>query len=722
MATYKQRIPAYRIPSGRYSPENNDPTTPGNSSQHAHHTAVQHQYYSAHQNLSSAYHNPDDDILDYASDQEWTSVRRSTDTQSRAAYRQRLLEQRIQDWHLVLDQHRQNPFYQSDSTSAEEDNVDPVSSTPTGNADASDIASPHSSLVTTSVTAATFSDVQPVTSPGAATHTSGSHFAFSDLASDSIGDESEDLELWSPDDDDTFSTASRHRHHRLHGGVASYSPTASQSSLASFGNLPHPSFYHGGHTSPALRFQNRMPFHDGSGNFVTHRRTSLHSRSHTGSEMDSDQGGWESTVSSSKALSATSSRRVKRGAATARALGAFSPGEFESMLESIASLQVQQQQQQQQQTTEQQSASQQSPMLCPYTFHPFARDGLAMRPRWPRSPSVAGNTSSGYTNRRTRPHQQYAPTPRRPSNLQRTIKSYDSDNEDLSQLVAAIPSKNGWLHTFEQTLQSLNVKHAPELNMNETSSTLNPIKVLAHHTLEEPSDLAGLAKTLVPEEALDCHQHTHEDELRSTNVTPTPSSIHMETTTEADITPKATPTPAALPGPLVDGDKLWDDDCEEPSGHDTTFFKAFISTLRRFRDHVKANLLYPELDEHYLSSLRFENSDLGIEWATGGGTPPPRLMNHPTTVDNGLNIVRSNSNLTAATDGTIKRAATVGTSRSGSRQTIRRTGSDCAIDRRSHGRRRVTQGNDSSGQVPHVRGPRMMHDDQVDMSPAPMFI
>lgn len=43
-----------------------------------------------------------------------------------------------------------------------------------------------------------------------------------------------------------------------------------------------------------------------------------------------------------------------------------------------------------------------------------------------------------------------------------------------------------------------------------------------------------------------------------------------------------------------------------------------ISTLRRFRDHVKSNLLHPEFDQesNYLSGLGFEG-DLGVEWAIG---------------------------------------------------------------------------------------------------------
>ncbi|KAF9158898.1 hypothetical protein DFQ26_007125, partial [Actinomortierella ambigua] len=798
MATYKQRVPVQRLRSGRHSPDHSKGSTVlGASGQYAHQATSQHQYFSAHQSLSSVYHNPDDDILDNALDQEWTSVRRSTDAESRAAYRRRMLEQRIQDWHLVLDQHRLNSSYQSDSSAEEEgkgeenketaDPLPPTIATSNSGDPPSVTASPRPPPVNTSIPITTSIAQSVIASPSAATHTSGSHFAFSDLASDSIGDESEDLEPWSPDDDDTLSTISRHRRLSLcvgGGGVVPSSPTASQSSITSFGQLPHPSFYHAGGayganmSSPALRFQNRMPFHDGSGNFITHR---LQSRSHTGSELDSDYGGggWESAVSSSKVRSVSSSstttRRIKRGGGGG---GPITAGDFESMLQSIASLQALPQQQQQQQPQAQlpppphdhhNGHEQLSTTPRPYTFRPLARDGLSMRSRWPRSPSVASNASSEvrgargarlaqqqhHHHQRQQGQQQYAPTPQRPSLLQlqqKTFKSYDSDNEDLSQLVATIPSsKTGWLQAFEQTLQSLNVKHASsELNLNEPSCALNPILVLAQHPTEEgPSDLTGLAKTLVPEEVFAMAQRREEEGeeeegLRSMNATPTPasmmrkvvvaaanskeeeveeggggggkrvsspSSLEEQATTLRKVQkhisassletlqrlqdrqraadyrerPPLPPSayadrqgrrsrrrssvgssasrasvvssgsrdpmhriefmPTLLVGreqqPMVDGGnaggggQACGDEYEGSS--DSTLFRAFVSTLRRFRDHVKANLLLPpELDEPYLSLLRFEHSDLGIEWATEGGgaatsLPARLLLSHQTT-------------------------------------------------------------------------------------------
>ncbi|KAF8929582.1 hypothetical protein BGZ52_002045, partial [Haplosporangium bisporale] len=55
-----------------------------------------------------------------------------------------------------------------------------------------------------------------------------------------------------------------------------------------------------------------------------------------------------------------------------------------------------------------------------------------------------------------------------------------------------------------------------------------------------------------------------------------------------------------------------------PSDRDTNVLATVISTLRRFRDHVKSNLLHPEFDHesNYLSGLGFEG-DLGMEWAIG---------------------------------------------------------------------------------------------------------
>lgn len=57
---------------------------------------------------------------------------------------------------------------------------------------------------------------------------------------------------------------------------------------------------------------------------------------------------------------------------------------------------------------------------------------------------------------------------------------------------------------------------------------------------------------------------------------------------------------------------------------DSTLLSVFITTLRRLRDHVSSNFLYHDYldeDDNGVPSRRLDfEGDLGIEWATGGGT------------------------------------------------------------------------------------------------------
>jgi len=264
-------------------------------------------------------------------------------------------------------------------------------------------------------------------------------FGFSDLTSDGLEglDESEDLSIWSQDDDDALSTSttplSRPRSWRSSRNMYSrspYSPSAvSYSSSTSLSNLVHPSFVQAfagagaGAEAGAMetKIQNQMPLHDGSGNFVSQSPGSLQGSS----DHDSDLG-WDSASSMVSSTFRThlsrdsTSRRPKRWSSTAR--GTISPSEFDTVIHNIVLFQG---------------------------HHASKSKGGV---------NTFGGQGQSSTHRPPLPSATLSMLTRKPavqSKLQ-NCSIYESEMEDIDAMVIDIPSKLGWMQVFEQALRAFN--------------------------------------------------------------------------------------------------------------------------------------------------------------------------------------------------------------------------------------------------------------------------
>ena len=131
---------------------------------------------------------------------------------------------------------------------------------------------------------------------------------------------------------------------------------------------------------------------------------------------------------------------------------------------------------------------------------------------------------------------------------------------------------------------------------------------------------------------------------------------------------------------------------------------AVLSTLRRFRDHVKSNLMHPEFgDEISHGSGSYFSGDLGIEWATGYGSLPSVILNHQSMSNPALGP--NGTAESSQSDGHQRRShhrAASGSSwpalngnGSGSIRSaqaaaaVRRIGSDCGLESLRHDRSRA---------------------------------
>ncbi|KAI1308753.1 hypothetical protein EDD11_004162 [Mortierella claussenii] len=129
---------------------------------------------------------------------------------------------------------------------------------------------------------------------------------------------------------------------------------------------------------------------------------------------------------------------------------------------------------------------------------------------------------------------------------------------------------------------------------------------------------------------------------------------------------------------------------------DRNVLAAVLSTLRRFRDHVKSNLLHPDFaiedsNTSYLAGLGFEG-DLGIEWATTGRGAPLSIS----VLDNNSTHNRRWSSAAAATAAAVYHTAATqplslsfsssSSSIFSSRPNVRRTSSDCGLESLAHER------------------------------------
>ncbi|KAG0042736.1 hypothetical protein BGZ83_000130 [Gryganskiella cystojenkinii] len=131
------------------------------------------------------------------------------------------------------------------------------------------------------------------------------------------------------------------------------------------------------------------------------------------------------------------------------------------------------------------------------------------------------------------------------------------------------------------------------------------------------------------------------------------------------------------------------------SEQDSNVLVTMLSTLRRFKDHVKSNLMQPEFGEEISQNF---SGDLGIEWATGYGSLPSIVLSHQ---NNSPSSPAIGSSSTTTGDGfgsqgqrRSSHARTVsgsswGAIGTGSTAAVRRIGSDCGLESLRHDRARA---------------------------------
>ncbi|GJJ78890.1 hypothetical protein EMPS_11249 [Entomortierella parvispora] len=776
MATYKQRTPYQRqLHSGRDSPDLDVPRAAGST------TAYHHQQSSAYFNSQNSHlHNSaavqtEDTVLDNTSDQEWTSIRPAASARAKA--RQQLFlsqeQQRAQEWSFVLGQHRQQrptaPVSLTATTvalsgNAEESHSDRIAATaPTEtiqsqSSDELDEVRSNGDVtsVLTSPRAYHFDDngavprLRRLDRINSADHSVS--LGFSDVTSDGLEglDESEDLSIWSQDDDDALSTSttplSRPRSWRSSRNMYSrspYSPSAvSYSSSTSLSNLVHPSFAQAvsgagaGAEAGAVeaKIQNRMPLHDGSGNFIALSPGSLQS----GSDQESDLG-WDSASSVVSSTFRThlsrdsTSRRPKRWSSTAR--GTISPSEFDTVIHNIALFQGH-------------HASKSKGGMNNFGSH---GQSSAYRPPLP-------STTLSILTRK----------PAVQSKLQ-NCSIYESEMEDIDAMVIDIPSKLGWMQVFEQALRAFNTNDTA-LEIYD-STVMSPIKALAQTNPSEDVDLVGLSRTLAPEVPQAVKSRTTRPSRR-TSVSNSSSSSSVASTTKSTpqiktlkqqvsgtslgalqqlqkrhranyqqprctsrpmesltprdpmqvnfsptvgaspwITSSATSSQKSSPSP-PSSSKATMTGLGQDSSKDSNVLVAMLSTLRRFRDHVKSNLMHPEFgDEISYGSGSYFSGDLGIEWATGYGSLPSVILSHQSpsspalgpsgTADSNSSDGHQRRNHQRAVSGSswATFSGSGGSSRSSqaASSAVRRIGSDCRLESlrhervRAHGQQRLVE-------------------------------
>ncbi|KAF9986731.1 p24 complex component [Mortierella antarctica] len=668
MATYKQR--PYQRHTAIYS-DDDDAQTPHASSsgakqasnhataastaQPVHLTSHLHQHYS---NTSAA----EDEILENTSDREWTSVRNLAGARAKARRQQYLdqQQQRTREWQFVLNQHSLSTS-QSTAKGVSSDDYDEILSS-TGTC--SMVTSPH-------VTAA------PRGNSGVTSGEQSSVLGYSDLTSDgleSVG-ESEDLGVWSHDDEEFSIFAPKRR-------LSVLSSPHATSSTTSLSNLPRPSFASPHLRVPESKFQNQMPFHDGSGNF-----TGQTTRSHLDTDLESSDLGWES--SSSRASSALRSSYRPKNAVLRRRI---SSSEFQAVIQNIADLQ-----------------------------HTSARP-THLRSSRKRSLDAHSILSTDSQPLFMYPHV----VAKRP-----IFNIYESEMEDLADMVMEMPTKIGWLEAFERALRAL---HPAEYCSPRVSdpSMLNPIKQLALHL--RPDDVAIPSSKARGASAFDdgnssAIAESAEIQEQQQEVKQNMSAASFETLQRLQTRKRSNPHHRYLSDPMqvefspTVGPTLQDlhrkdrrvlsrstGTSTSSDVHDTNLLEVVISTLRRFRDHVKSNILYSELYdgeeghvEHLSRSLGVDGDlGIGIEWsaaaaaASGGNLSTPGMFSRMEKDVPSSDCVKdesrsSNSSSTSSPrrdrrsqhspQRRRERTASVASSgRSSSYTSVRRVSSDCGME------------------------------------------
>ncbi|KAF9907899.1 hypothetical protein EC991_010412 [Linnemannia zychae] len=642
MATYKQRTP-YQRHTAVHSDEEDTHTIQTSTSNHP--TQHHHGHHSHH-------YQAEDGILDNTSDREWTSVRNSASARARARQQQYLdqQQQRTREWQFVLSQHRHSSFSNATTTSRgiSSDEYDEVFS---ATEPPSIVTSPHIADPTTAPTRAITGEQSSI-------------LGFSDLASDgleSLG-ESEDLGVWShEDDDDVLSTPALRR-----SSTSSSSPFAA--STASLSHIPRPSFADsphnigGGSGLSEVKFQNQMPFHDGSGNFVE-RAPSVRE-----SDVESERG-WDS--SSSRTSSVFRPYRRPKETPIRRQI---SSTEFKSVIQNIADLQRSN------------------------TRVPLVQSS--------RQKSLEGYASSTTSSRPTftYPHV----VSKRP-----IFNIYESEMEDLSEMIE-LPVKMGWLQAFEQALRILKPQ---EYEVHADDNTLSPIKAWAQHlSHDEPMSVAATATptnvdqqqsaTTSPSGEVNT-ANSAESQARLEQVQQNMAAASQATLKRLQTRKRANPhhrDPMQIDFTPTVTDRIDTETYRRnrrvPSrstgtststAHDTNLLAVVLSTLRRFRDHVQSNFMFSEFydeDErsHHLSRTLGPDGDLGIEWSTGdvGGAAGERPVTGTTAAAEvvAAAVGGSSSSRIAGTERRYRRHERTPsvTSSLSARSSVRRVSSDCGLE------------------------------------------
>ncbi|KAF9435331.1 hypothetical protein BGZ76_006482 [Entomortierella beljakovae] len=696
MATYKQRTP-YQRHTATYSDDENLQTSHTTTSSkqpsvnlNSYHNNL-HQHHSTANNISIA----EDDILENASDREWTSIRNSTANARAKARQQQYIDQQLQrtrEWQFVLAQHHQSFLSDSHpSTAGREVTSDDYDELLSGTDTPSVVTSPY-----------------PVeAAPGAVVPGNKGHsgfLGFSDLISDGVESmvESEDLWVWSHDDEDPITMYKP----LFRETLTSSSPLAA-SSTTSLNNLPRPSFA----ASPSYnsvtepKFDNQMPFHDGSGNFFTTRSV----RSNLESDIDSELG-WES--SSSRASPAV---KAYRHVAVPRRR--ISSSEFKTVIQNIADLQ-----------------------------HTSSRQKILQQN------SRSRHTDSGYffsPASGSRPHFSYPNVvTKRP-----IFNIYESDMEDMAAMVTERSSKISWMQSIEKMMTLMGANEYGGAHSSDPSNS-HPIKALAHHlspvgetalaenkdypnfssdeTVTSESSATALSAAPASSSDLSSSQQLALQQVKQNMASASFDTMkRLQTRKRSNSNRRYSSDPMEVNfSPTVrDGHHSTYEDAHQQqqqqrkerrrstgtstSMSDTNLLAVFISTLRHFRDQVKSNFLYAsELyeDEERLGhsggindmtrSLGFDG-DLGFEWsANGSNQREQRATIFGGQEDNTASTSSINPERFARRH--ERSPSFASSSRSSSRQNIRRVGSDCGLESMKHYRSRESHHSIHSSHHRHV--------------------
>ncbi|KAG0016362.1 hypothetical protein BGZ81_011232 [Podila clonocystis] len=663
MATYKQRPYSRQVGSGRHSPDIASPKITQTPVHHHAYSSLAHTTPSQSQSQSHSHSHglshPDDEILDNTSDHEWTSIRHTISARAKARqeqYYRNQEQQRAQEWHFVLGQHQKASASASariitrknKDTHSSDEYEDPP------------IASPI-------VSVSTYQEDQHIPIRFE-TDLEGdsSHFGFSDLASDLDGlDESEE-QGWSHDDDEAVPSSSTSicdftKHQDRHQQKPFSSPY-SNVSATSLSNLTHPSFALGHHDNQGVGFhlQNKMPLHDGSGNFATVL------------SGDSDQGGWDSSTSASKPH-----RQRYHGQVTLQSCSIYESEmeDIEGMVIDIPSkvgwLQI-----------FEQALSVFNNSHDMDSLNPIK--ALAQSPFVDDLDSNANiGVSKGSTT--TLPVSSHNVTDDTTGDGEKDMAtssfSGSKENRNATTPITSpsmpIPLSGSTPSTVKSLSNQVRMKH---LRQKMSASSLDALQRLQKR---QRSDMAFSSSLLAS-------PHISKDPMHVDFMPTVVDSLSEASSTSLG---RQTPTRSAS---TMTGSSYYS------SERDTNMLTTMISTLRRFRDHVKSNLLHPEFDQenNYLSGLGFEG-DLGMEWAIGtssssstsgedaskGETSPVIVIEN---MDTNKDASKSKGRFfgralpsgfsSGASTPTLSTTATRTPSRVSSSTNVRRIGSECGLE------------------------------------------